>query len=427
MATTAARRCTIGNGPDRGNTAHDAMNQAAVDGNTTPFRAIFAGICALVLTVGLARFAYTPMLPIMKAQAGLDYVAAGWLAAINYAGYMAGTLLAATAGDLRRKYVLYRIGLVVAVASTVAMGLTRDPVAWGALRFLSGLSSVAGLLLASGLVLNWLLQHGRRPDLGLHFTGMGLGIVVSGAAVVLTLPALTWSGQWIALGVLGLLFFVPAWLWMPAPASTPSTAVAQGPPPPATSSAWMRLLNAAYVCAGFGFVIGATFIVAILEKLPVLQGRGGWVWVVVGVAALPSTFVWDRIARRFGAIRALLLAYVLQGMGMLLPAVSSGTSINLLSAALFGATFVGIVSLTLALVGRHVPSNPSKAMARITLGYGVAQIMGPVIAGYMAKATGSYQGALVATAALMGCGALLLYVADRRERAVTLGGQRSRR
>jgi len=315
MATTAARRCTIGNGPDRANTAHDAMNQAAVDGNTTPFRAIFAGICALVLTVGLARFAYTPMLPIMKAQAGLDYVAAGWLAAINYAGYMAGTLLAATAGDLRRKYVLYRIGLVVAVASTVAMGLTRDPVAWGALRFLSGLSSVAGLLLASGLVLNWLLQHGRRPDLGLHFTGMGLGIVVSGAAVVLTLPALTWSGQWIALGVLGLLFFVPAWLWMPAPASTPSTAVAQGPPPPATSSAWTRLLNAAYVCAGFGFVIGATFIVAILEKLPVLQGRGGWVWVVVGVAALPSTFVWDRIARRFGAIRALLLAYVLQGHG----------------------------------------------------------------------------------------------------------------
>jgi len=102
------------------------MNQAAVDGNTTPFRVIFAGICALVLTVGLARFAYTPMLPIMKAQAGLDYVAAGWLAAINYAGYMAGTLLAASAGDLRRKYVLYRIGLVVAVASTVAMGLTRD-------------------------------------------------------------------------------------------------------------------------------------------------------------------------------------------------------------------------------------------------------------------------------------------------------------
>lgn len=382
----------------------------------TPHRVIFAGICALVLTVGLARFAYTPMLPIMKAQAGLGYVAAGWLAAINYAGYMSGTVLAAMAGDLRRRYVLYRIGLVVAVASTAAMGLTSNPVAWGVLRFLSGLSSVAGLLLASGLVLNWLLQHGRRPDLGLHFTGMGLGIVVSGAAVVLTLPALSWSGQWIALGVLGLLFLVPAWLWMPAPAPASPTAAAQAAPPPSASRNWMRLLNAAYVCAGFGFVIGATFIVAILERLPLLQGRGGWVWVIVGVAALPSTFIWDRIARRFGATRALLLAYVLQGAGMLLPAVSSSTPVNLLSAALFGATFVGIVSLTLALVGRHVPSNPSRAMARITLGYGVAQIIGPIIAGYMARATGSYQGALLATAVLMGCGALLLYAADLQDR-----------
>jgi len=206
----------------------------------TPHRVIFAGICALVLTVGLARFAYTPMLPIMKAQAGLGYVAAGWLAAINYAGYMSGTVLAAMAGDLRRRYVLYRIGLVVAVASTAAMGMTSNPVAWSVLRFLSGLSSVAGLLLASGLVLNWLLQHGRRPDLGLHFTGMGLGIVVSGAAVVLTLPALPWSGQWIALGVLGLLFLVPAWWWMPAPASNACPCCRAGAAGSGSSSAWLH-------------------------------------------------------------------------------------------------------------------------------------------------------------------------------------------
>lgn len=178
----------------------------------------------------------------------------------------------------------------------------------------------------------------------------------------------------------------------------------------------MRLLNAAYVCAGFGLVIGATFIVAILERLPVLRGRGGWVWVIVGVAALPSTFVWDRIARHVIATRALMLVYVLQGAGMLLPAMSTSATVNLLLAAPFGATFVGIVSLTLALVGCHVPSNPSKAMVRITPGYRVAQIIGPVLAGYMARATGSYQDALLSTVAVMGCGALLLYVADRGER-----------
>lgn len=393
-------------------------------GRHDELRVIVAGICALVLTVGLARFAYTPMLPIMKAQAGLTSVGAGWLAAINYAGYMTAALLAASAGDLHHKYVLYRIGLVVAVVSTVAMGLTSHPVVWGVLRFLSGLSSVAGLLLASGLVLNWLLQHGRRPDLGLHFTGMGIGIAVSGAAVVLSMPVWTWSGQWIALGILGVAFFVPAWRWMPAPDRVKRGAIAGSvvsAPPASTSARWMWLLNASYVCAGFGFVIGATFIVAILEALPVLAGRGGWVWVIVGAAAVPSTFLWDRIARRVGATRALMLAYALQGGGMLLPTLSSSTAVNLLAAALFGATFVGIVSLTLALVGRHVPANPAKAMARITLGYGAAQIIGPLIGGYMARATGSYQCALVAAAAVMGCGVVLLCLVHAEEQRARSG------
>lgn len=381
-----------------------------------PLRVICAGVCALILTVGLARFAYTPMLPIMKAQANLSYLAAGWLAAINYAGYMTGTLLAASISDLGKKFVLYRIGLVIAVASTAAMGLTTHPVAWAVLRFLAGLSSVAGLLLASGLVLNWLLHHGQRLNLGLHFTGLGLGIAVSGAAVILTMNALPWNGQWLALGTLGLAFFVPAWRWLPAP-TNPHIA-----PPPASPAAavpasrWLRRLNIAYFCAGFGFVIGATFIVAILEKLPLLSGNGGWVWVIVGAAAAPSAFAWDRIAQAVGTTRALMFAYALQAAAMLLPAVSDNVALNLCGAALFGGTFVGIVSLTLTLVGRHFPASPAKAMARITLGYGVAQIIGPVMAGYIARATGSYQGALVVTAAIMAVGVWLLHAIGREEK-----------
>jgi MFS family permease len=157
------------------------------------YRVIFAGVCALILTVGLARFAYTPMLPIMRSEAGLSYLAGGWLATFNYLGYIAGALVAATISDLGRKYQLYRIGLVVAVVSTGAMGLTQDATLWAVLRFVSGLSSTAGLLLASGLVLNWLIRQGHRPELGLHFTGLGLGIVVSGLAVAAMVGRLSWD------------------------------------------------------------------------------------------------------------------------------------------------------------------------------------------------------------------------------------------
>ncbi len=379
--------------------------------NAQRYRVILAGVCALILTVGLARFAYTPMLPIMRDEAGLSHLAGGWLATFNYMGYIAGALIATAISDLRRKFLLYRVGLVVAVLSTGAMGLTTDTTLWSALRFVSGLSSTAGLLLASGLVLNWLIRQGHRPELGLHFTGLGLGIVVSGLAVAAMVGHLHWEHQWMGLGLLGAAFFLPAWCWLPAPASTQAGASKAKTTTP--SRRWMTLLIGAYFCAGFGYVISATFIVAILEKLPMLAGKGGWVWVIVGLAAVPSSFLWDRIASAMGQIPALMLGYILQIISILLPALSDSTALNLFSAVLYGGTFVGIVSLTLTLIGRCFPENPAKAMARLTLSYGVAQIAAPAMAGYIATATGSYHGALIIAAGVMGVGTILLQILRR--------------
>ncbi|MBS0369772.1 MAG: YbfB/YjiJ family MFS transporter [Proteobacteria bacterium] len=378
------------------------------------YRVIFAGVCALILTVGLARFAYTPLLPIMRGEAGLSAMDGGWLATFNYVGYITGALVAATISDLGRKFKLYRIGLVVAVVSTAAMGVTQDVTLWVVLRFVAGLSSTAGLLIASGLVLNWLIRHGHRPELGLHFAGIGLGIIVSGLAVAGMVGHLAWDGQWLGLGLLGVLFFVPAWFWLPAPAPVSAQAATHLPAPP--SRRWMGLFIAAYFCAGFGYVISATFIIAIVEKLPMLAGKGGWVWVIVGLAAAPSCFLWDRIATAGGQIPALLLAYCLQIVSILLPAFSDGTAANLASAMLYGGTFVGIVSLTLSIIGRCFPANPAKAMARLTLSYGVAQVVAPAMAGYIATMTGSYKGALIVAAWVMAAGMALLVALMRQQR-----------
>lgn len=385
--------------------------------DTTPaarIRVIAAGICALILTVGLARFAYTPMLPVMRAEAGLSALAGGWLATLNYMGYIAGALTAAAIGDLGLKYRLYRLGLAVAVLSTAAMGLTENVVLWAGLRFVAGLSSTAGLLLGSGLVLNWLIRHGHRPELGLHFMGLGLGIAVSGLAASAMAGRLAWDGQWLALGLLGVAFFLPAWFWLPAPAAVHAAGPATAAEPPAPGRRWMGLMIAAYFCAGFGFVISATFIVAIVEQLPLLAGKGNWVWVILGAAAVPSCFLWDRIAAVWGAVPALMLSYGVQTVSILLPAVSGGTAAVLLSAVLYGGTFAGIVSLTLTLIGRRFPRNPAKAMARLTLSYGVAQVVAPAMAGSIAAATGSYRGALSVAAVVMVGGIVLLAVLKRQ-------------
>jgi len=371
------------------------------------WQVITAGICALVLTVGLARFAYTPLLPVMRLDAGLTAAGGGWLATFNYLGYLAGTVLVARVGDMQLKFRFYRIGLVLAVVSTGLMGTTTDMAIWGVLRFVAGLSSTAGLLLASGLVLNWLLAHQRRPQLGLHFAGLGVGIAVSGLAAAAMADQLVSSRQWIALGILAVVFLIPAWAWMPPPAAISSATGANTPPPPRRR--WRWLLIASYFCAGVGFVVSATFIVAILVQTPSFAGHGSWVWVLVGLTAIPSTFAWDRLSNRFGLIRALMLAYALQATSFVLPLLDGGLWAGAASAVLFGLTFAGIVSLTLTVVGRHYPHNPAKAMATLTLSYGVAQIIAPAIAGTLARDSGSYQGALVLAAIMMVIGIVLLW------------------
>lgn len=371
------------------------------------WQVIAAGICALVLTVGLARFAYTPLLPVMRADAGLSAAGGGWLATFNYLGYLAGTLLVARVGDMHLKFRFYRLGLLLAVVSTGMMGAATHMATWGVLRFVAGLSSTAGLLLASGLVLHWLLAHQRRPRLGLHFAGLGLGIAVSGLAAAAMADHLLSSQQWLALGALALVFLIPAWAWMPAPVPIASANGAAAPAPP--GQRWRWLLIAAYFCAGFGFVVSATFIVAILVQTPAFAGRGSWVWVLVGITAIPSTFAWDRIAMQLGLIRALMLAYALQTVSFVLPLLDDGLWSGATSAVLFGITFAGIVSLTLTVVGRHYPHNPAKAMATLTLSYGVAQIIAPAVAGTLARESGSYQGALVLAAIMMAVGIVLLW------------------
>ncbi|RTL33016.1 MAG: YbfB/YjiJ family MFS transporter, partial [Rhodocyclaceae bacterium] len=105
-----------------------------------------------------------------------------------------------------------------------------------------------------------------------------------------------------------------------------------------------------------------------------------------------------------------------QIVSILLPAFSDGTAANLASAMLYGGTFVGIVSLTLSIIGRCFPANPAKAMARLTLSYGVAQVVAPAMAGYIATMTGSYKGALIVAAWVMAAGMALLVALMRQQR-----------
>lgn len=388
-----------------------------------------AGIFSLILVMGVARFSYTPLLPLMQQQAGLGVAEAGWLAAINYAGYLSGAVIASLISDLVLKDRLYRIGLILAILSTVVMGMSTDVVVWALSRFVAGLSSAAGMLLGTGLILNWLIRHHHRSELGIHFSGIGLGIAVCAAAVALMTQWLDWREQWFAFTAIACLLLVPALRWLPPPDRSGLTKSGQKMEDRPPSALFMRIFMAAYFCAGVGYVVSATFIVAIVDRLPGLAGQGTLVFLAIGVAAAPACMIWDLIARRSGDLNALILAAVLQIVGILLPVMAGGLLAAVAGALLFGGTFIGMVSLVLTMAGRYYPTRPAKMMGKMTLSYGTAQIIGPAITGWLGALWGSYAAGLYLAAGVMVIGTLLLLILKLVERRdsipATLVGERS--
>lgn len=374
----------------------------------TKFRVYFAGISSLIVTVGVARFSYSLLLPIMQDGAGLTELGGGWLASTNFMGYMSGVLLAASLHNMNYKYNLHRLYLILSVLTSAAMVMTTDMVTWAVLRFIAGVCASGGFIIASGLILKWLVKHHHRAELGIHFSGAGLSIIITSLLVefMLTISA-EWQQQWLALAVMAAVFAIPAWLWMPHPFIDGQVGGTAKDTPP--SKVFKSLMMLAYFCAGYGYAVSSTFIVDIVERVDGLQGQGGGAFLLVGLAATPAALIWDRIARRTGYIKALIIAYILQAIGIILPAINDSLHVVILSALMFGGTFIACVSMVLTMAGKFYPSNPAKFMGTMTLAYGAAQILAPVCTGYLTETFGSYDIGLYVSAAIVMIGTLFLF------------------
>lgn len=373
----------------------------------TKFRVYIAGICSLIVTAGVARFSYSLLIPIMQDGAALTGSGAGWLATTNFMGYMLGVFLAASMHNLQHKYQLHRLYLILSVVTSVAMVITTDIITWAILRFIAGACASGGFIIASGLILKWLVKNNHRAELGIHFAGVGVGIIITSLLVEAMLAiSANWQQQWFALAVLAILAAIPAWLWMPYPlkGGQANSAVKDTPP----SKLFKSLMMLAYFCAGYGYAVSSTFIVDIVERTEGLQGQGGLAFLLIGLAATPAALIWDRTARKIGYLKALLAAYVLNAMGIIIPTLNDSLPVVIISALLFGGTFIACVSLVLTMAGNFYPSNPAKFMGKMTLSYGVAQIIAPVTTGYLMEALGNYNAGLHLSSTVVMIGTLFL-------------------
>ena len=272
-------------------------NQASAIGQIPPPRSAtataFGGLIALAAAIGIGRFVYTPILPPMIEALGLTRSAAGLIASANFLGYLAGALLAASPNLPGPRRVWLLGALVASALTTGAMGLAPTLAPFLVLRFIGGAASALVLIIASALVLERSAEAGRGVLSSLHFAGVGAGIAISAALVAALLHAnQSWQVLWLANGALSIVATAAvAWLLPghhgPArpPARQGGKAIAPGLP----------RLTIVYGLFGFGYVITATFLVAIVRGTPTIRPLEPAIWVVFGLAAVPSVAVWARI------------------------------------------------------------------------------------------------------------------------------------
>jgi predicted MFS family arabinose efflux permease len=370
-----------------------------------PVSTAFGGMLAIAAALGIGRFVYTPILPPMVEALGLSRSEAGLLASANFLGYLVGALLAAIPrlARARRPWLLGALG--VSAITTAAMGLTETPAAFVALRFVGGAASAFVLIFSSTIVLERLADTNRDGLSALHFAGVGIGIAFSAALVAALLHlGQSWRSLWLASGGLTLLALPAVAMLLPdgvAPethASGPTTSVAD---------AGLPRLVIAYGLFGFGYVITATFLVAIVRATPTLRALEPVIWVVFGVAAVPSVALWTRLAVPFGISASFAAACIVEAAGVLASVVWPSALGVFLAAILVGGTFMGLTALGLLGARARAAGDPRRVVALMTGAFGLGQIVGPLFAGIVSDQLGSFTAPSIVAALALGVAAVL--------------------
>lgn len=373
------------------------------------WRAALACMVTLAVAMGLGRFAFTPMLPVMLHEGKLDLQAGGVLASLNYLGYFLGAVSCAA---IRVKPAsMVRGGLVATAALLLGMGLLQGFTWWGVLRTAAGVMSAWTFVFASGWGLRRLAETGAPALAGVIYTGPGIGIAATG---LLGGALGRWGSEagWIGFGLLSLALIAVIWRIFGDGESAPAGAsAAPSAAPSAAASAVARRdarwLVGLYGLAGFGYIITATFLPVIARQALPGSPWPDFFWPLFGLAIVPGALIGARAPVHWDNRLLLAVAYALQALGVVLSVAWPTIWGFGLGSLLLGMPFTAITLFAMR-DARRLRGNASAGLiGYATASYGVGQILGPLFAAPLAQRSGSFAAPLLVAAAALAVGALL--------------------
>ncbi len=379
-------------------------------------------IAILTLGMGLGRFIYTGMMPMMFNERLFDFQALSYIASSNYLGYLFGASLFSF-GVFHRPENL-KISLIVSVISTVLllylMSITTSFMCVLIIRFLAGISSAAAIIFGSITVIKY---FSSRLMTAAFFSGVGLGILVGNELVnILSFQQDSSLQIWFYAAILAAM--IAGLIIGFYPQKTQSTisvsaceSIAQAPVQPLQMPeiSWISLIIL-YGFAGYGYIITATYLPVIAQSLPA-SPMTSHLWSLVGIGAMISCYLWLFIEQKIGTLSALFWNLLTQSLFVLLSVFSDSLLLLMISALGLGVTFMGTTSLVMPLARRLTVPKTLNLVGLVTLTYGIGQILGPIVTSVIETTTGSLLFATIsAAAALLIASLMVLY--EKRSRAL---------
>jgi hypothetical protein len=417
----------------------------------TPLGIAVAGLVALAVAMGIGRFAFTPILPMMLGDGVVDLQGASWLASANYIGYLSGAAALTLQPMVWRRLgwravdapTLVRVGLVATGALTLAMALPFDAT-WPTLRFAAGLASALVFVYSSGWCLARLASMGRASLGGMMFAGPGSGIVASGLlAHELVGLERSAADAWLVFGIAACVLTALVWRTFKtspgegtaratsAPASSTASAASAAQPSSAPTvehgGVEVATLAFAYGLSGFGYIVTATFLPVIARAA--LAADSPWLdlfWPIFGAGVIAGALLATRV-RVSGDLRLVLAgAYVVQAIAIAIGVGVPTAAGFAVGSLLLGLPFTAITYFALQEVRRLRPAHVAATTGLVTVLWSIGQAAGPPMVAALLRAAGGNAGvaftrSLAIAAAALVVGAVIFVVASRawpRQRAV---------
>lgn len=368
-------------------------------------RIVIVGLSSLAIAMGIGRFAYTPLLPLMQNDGLLNISDGGLLASIHFLGYWIGAVYAAKLPFAPKSTL--RFSLITISLCTLGMGLTDNFVVWSIFRLLAGICSAFTLVLVSNFYIKHLTEIDHAERHGWVFSGVGLGIVVVGLGTLALMIAQIGSLiSWQIFGLLSLVAAIVVSINIGTEISD-TRPVANNRKSDRTPLIWSIIIP--YGALGIGYVIPATYLPIMARDIIPSPLVFGWAWPIFGATAFLSTLLASRLQRTFSIRQIWITSQITMAFGLLLPALYPHIATIIIAGISVGGTFMIITMMGMKEAHRIAPSHDiMRHLSAMTAAFACGQMIGPIFASWIYGLTQSFSASLVFASVILAATVLML-------------------